>query len=75
LPTGLEIKVQPKACKGGVLSTLIVSYIVQLLQVVGFKETKREMWKDMIVHNTLAEIFTASWSIPAITVSSEISIG
>jgi len=47
LPTGLEIKVQPKACKGGVLSTLIVSYIVQLLQAVGFRETKREMWKDM----------------------------
>jgi len=45
LPTGLEIKVQPKACKGGVLSTLIVSYIVQLLQAVGFRE--REMWKDM----------------------------
>jgi len=47
LPTGLEIKVQPKACKGGVLSTLFVSYMVQLLQVVGFKETKREMWKQM----------------------------
>jgi len=46
LPTGLEIKVQPKACKGGLLSTLIVSYIVQLLQAVGFRETKREKWKD-----------------------------